>query len=64
VPENFKMLVPIYVDINGRIMRLGEMAITGSATRDFEVKLPQKPKRVMINANNDILTLDPPARQK
>jgi hypothetical protein len=45
-------------------MRLGEMAITGSATRDFEVKLPQKPKRVMINANNDILTLDPPARQK
>ncbi len=64
VSDNFKMLVPIYVDFNGKLIRLGEMGITGSVTRDFEVKLPQKPKRVMINANHDVLSSDPAGRAK
>jgi len=59
VPPGFKMLVPIYLDFDGNVMRLGEIAITGSVTsQPFQVKLPRKPKRVMINYHNDVLATE------
>ena len=56
VSENFKMLVPIYLDFDGKIMRLGDIAVKGNLTTpEFQVKLPQRPKRVLINAHHDVL---------
>ncbi len=50
------MLVPIYVDIQGKIVRLGGSRVVGSAmTPEFKVMLPQRPQRVLINAFHDIL---------
>jgi hypothetical protein len=56
VSEDFKMLVPIYLDVDGKIIRLGQANITGnSSTPEVRVKLSMKPKRVMINAWHDVL---------
>jgi len=57
VSEGFKMLVPIYLDLDGsNIVRIGEVKMFGSATsNEIKVPLPQKPKRVLINANYDVL---------
>lgn len=58
VSENFKMLVPIYLDLDGNIVRLGQANVTGnSSTPEFKVRLPQKPRRVLINANHDVLAV-------
>jgi hypothetical protein len=59
VSDKFKMLVPVYLDFDGKIMRLGEATITGnSTTPEFKIKLPQKPKRVVINYYNDLLAYE------
>lgn len=56
VSENFRMLVPLYLDFDGKLVRLGEATVVGnSATPEFSVKLPKRPKRVLINANHDVL---------
>jgi hypothetical protein len=51
------MPVPIYLELDGsKIVRLGDVKMFGSSTSDeIKVTLPQKPKRVLINANYDIL---------
>lgn len=65
VSENFKMLVPIYLDFDGKWMRLGEARITGnSTTPEFRVKLPQRPKRVGLNAFHDVLAVESVSEQK
>jgi hypothetical protein len=57
VSQGFMMPVPIYLDLDGsKIVRLGDVKMFGSSTSDeIKVTLPQKPKRVLINANYDIL---------
>jgi hypothetical protein len=56
VSDTFKMLVPIYVDYDGRLIRLGQVTITGNTTMpDITVTLPRKPARVLINAHLDVL---------
>jgi hypothetical protein len=56
VSPNFKMIVPIYLDFGGKITRLGSATVMGNmTTKEFEVKLPEKPKRAMINYNYDVL---------
>lgn len=59
VPAEFKMLVPIYLQLaDGKVMRLGSATITGSKTIDQTVQLPKMPaaiKKVMINYNYDVL---------
>jgi hypothetical protein len=65
VSPDFKMLVPIFLDFDGKITRLGQVAVTGnSTTREFQVKLPQKPKRVLINAFHDVLASESISEQK
>jgi hypothetical protein len=60
VSPGFMMPVPVYLELDGgRIFRLGEIKIMGNTTTDpFQVKLPQKPKRVMINYHRDILATE------
>jgi aminopeptidase N len=57
VTPDFAMLVPIYLDFDGQLTRLGTIRLHGNTTLDnIEVKLPKKPKRVLINAFHDVLT--------
>ena len=55
VSDQFKMMVPMYLDIDGKIGRLGTVAIQGSKTKEFQVRIGRKPKRVLINAFHDVL---------
>jgi hypothetical protein len=59
VPAGFHTLVPVYLDLgDDRIQRLGTIPVTGAASQNVsvEVQLPQRPRRVVINARNDVLT--------
>jgi aminopeptidase N len=65
VGEDFKMLVPVYIEMDGKFIRLGQANITGNAsTPEFKVKLPTKPKRVLINAWHDVLAYESVSVQK
>jgi hypothetical protein len=65
VSERFKMVVPVYVDLDGKVMRLGEATLIGNTTtQEFKVKLPQKPKRVLINAFHDVLSMESVSQEK
>jgi hypothetical protein len=56
VDPDFFALVPVYADFDRGTMRLGMVRVKGNSTIDtIQVLLPSKPKRVMINANHDIL---------
>ncbi len=62
VGENFKMLVPIYLETaDGKLLRLGFATIHGSKTVDQTVQLPkfQSPaKRALIDYNYDVLATE------
>lgn len=65
VSERFKMLVPIYLDFDGKWARLGEATLIGnSTTPEFKVRLPQKPKRVALNVFHDVLATENISEQK
>jgi hypothetical protein len=56
VPANFLMSVPLYLDIDGRIVRLGTVAMLGSSTsKEIDLTLPKRPRKVMVNYWHDIL---------
>jgi len=59
------MLVPVYLDFEGKIQRLGEaMMIGNQSTPEFTVKLPQKPRRVLVNAFHDVLSTESTSEEK
>ncbi len=52
----FKMRVPVYLDYDGKLAKLGTVPVTGSSTSDeLKITLVKRPRRVLLNANNDIL---------
>jgi aminopeptidase N len=56
VSAGFKSLVPLYADFDGKLVRLGQVRITGNTTvPEMTLLLPAKPRRVMINAMYDVL---------
>lgn len=58
VPAEFRTRVPIYIDFgDDRLGPLGSIALTGSTTQKLsvDVSLPQKPRRLVINAHHDVL---------
>ena len=58
VSESFAMLVPIYADFDGRLVRLATVRMIGNSSIDnIQILLPAKPKRVLINGNHDILEM-------
>lgn len=64
VSEKFKMLVPLYLDFDGKWVRLGEATLIGNSTTEFKVRLPQKPKRVALNVFHDVLSTENTSEQK
>jgi hypothetical protein len=59
VDQNFKMLVPIYLEMNdGRLLTLGRARLLGNTGLEQTVMLrgwKEKPKRAMVNYYNDVL---------
>ncbi|HUB82348.1 MAG TPA: M1 family aminopeptidase [Bryobacteraceae bacterium] len=56
VPKNFIMPVPIYADFDGHVMRLASVPIQGTSTsREVQLMLPKRPKKVMLNYWHDVL---------
>ena len=56
VPANFVMPVPLYADLDGRVVRLGAINMIGSSTsKEMQVMLPKRPKRIMVNYWHDVL---------
>lgn len=57
VGKDFAMLVPIYFENQGRMIRLGRLLMVGSESKPFDVKLGFKPTKVALNAFHDVLEL-------
>jgi len=58
VSKDFKMLVPIYLDLGKGWIKVGSANITGNNSVDMkDVKLPAPAKRASICAMNDVLAL-------
>jgi len=59
VSSRFVMGVPIYFDFDGHVMRAGSVALLGNMTSsEVKLRLPKKPKRVLLNANHDVLAAE------
>jgi hypothetical protein len=62
VSANFRMPVPVYLElVDGKVIRLGSINVTGSKTIDQTVQLPKMPtavKRVVINYYYDVLSIE------
>jgi len=59
VSDNFVMAVPVYVEFDARPQLIGSVTLRGTHTsNEFKVLLPKKPKRVLINANHDVLAVE------
>ncbi len=56
VSPEFVMVVPLYAEFDGQLARLGRVRLSGSSTLDnIAIILPQRPTRVLVNANFDVL---------
>jgi len=62
VPDSFKMLVPIYLElVDGSVIRIGSANISGDSTMEKTLQLPRFPsavKKVSINHYYDVLCTD------
>jgi aminopeptidase N len=55
VSEQFRMRVPVYGKFGSKTMLIGAYNVTGNHTQEFSAPLPEQPKKVLLNANYDIL---------
>ncbi|MDW8167480.1 MAG: M1 family aminopeptidase [Acidobacteriota bacterium] len=56
VPDDFRMLVPVYLDYGeGKLVRLGTATLQGNGSVETEVTLATPPRRVLLNAFEDVL---------
>jgi Carboxypeptidase regulatory-like domain/Peptidase family M1 domain len=56
VSDNFKMLVPVYVDFGKGYTRIGAATVTGNSSVELKnIKLPQAAKHAAICAEKDVL---------
>jgi len=53
VPQGWMDILPLYVETEGRTIRLGFVRALKDTTT-FEVQLPYKPDKVLLNHNEDI----------
>ena len=59
VDQNFKMLVPVYLEMNdGRLLSIGRARLLGNSAVEQTVSLKgwkEKPKRAVVNYYDDVL---------
>ena len=59
VSSRFVMGVPVYFDFDGHVVRAGSVTLMGNMTsNEVKIRLPKKPKRVLLNANHDVLAAE------
>ena len=59
VSSAFAMAVPLYFDIDGHVLRAGAVVLHGNQTsNEVKLRLPKKPKHVLLNANHDVLATE------
>ena len=58
VSDSFLMTVPLYVELASGTARLGSVAIGGNRPTEFQLMLSVKPKRVFLNAKQDVLAYE------
>jgi Peptidase family M1 domain len=57
VSPGFLMMVPLYLDFDGRWVRGGMVRVQGP-TANIKATLPKAPKRVALNVNHDVLAAE------
>ncbi|HUU12098.1 MAG TPA: M1 family aminopeptidase [Terriglobia bacterium] len=55
VSDSFEMRVPLYVQLDGKVQRLGFAKIRGATTSNNEIVLPFHPEKVMLDENRSVL---------
>jgi hypothetical protein len=55
VSDRFRMRVPVYVKQGNKTVLVGAVGVSGNRTVEFRAALPAEPKKVMLNANYDVL---------
>ena len=55
VAKGFHMPAWLYLDFDNGPVRVGRLVVDGDSSREIKITLPKKPKRVMLNANHDVL---------
>ena len=55
VDERFAMQVPVFADFGNGLLRIGQIGIVGNSSRSVDAVLPSQPKKVVLNAEKDIL---------
>jgi len=63
VSETFRMRVPVYVKFASKPVPIGYLNLTGNHTGEFRAALPEEPKKVLLNANYDILCAEADVKQ-
>ncbi len=63
VSDSFRMRIPIYAKFGAKTRTVGYMALSGNHTGEFRVELPEEPKKIMLNANFDILCAEAEVKQ-
>jgi len=61
VSPGFITLLPLYVEFDkGDLVRLGTLQMNGptAVAANFEIRLPKRPKRLVVNAYRDVLSRD------
>jgi aminopeptidase N len=59
VSSRFVMGVPFYFDFGAGVQRAGSVTLLGNMTStEVKLRLPRKPKRVLLNANHDVLAVE------
>jgi hypothetical protein len=59
------MLVLLYLDFGRQSMLLGHSAMAGNTkSKEFHVALPRRPKRVLLNAESDVLASEMVVNEK
>jgi hypothetical protein len=55
VDDQFAMFVPIFADFGKGMVRIGQLAVVGNATRTAIFNMDQRPKKVALNVYKDVL---------
>ena len=64
VSDKFRMAVALYGRFSSnRLGLLGHVDIVGNSAGEFKVLLPEEPKKVLLNANYDVLCAEPDVKQ-
>jgi aminopeptidase N len=63
VSPRFVMAVPIYFDFDAHVIRATSVTLAGNQTsNEIKIRLPKKPRRVLLNANYDVLATESVAK--